>query len=230
MSPAGVIRSSAPSLLTTVLLLGACAAPHTVRTVGKGKTALNVSMGGPLFSNLVPGMPVPNIAVGAQYGITDAWDVHSNFHVLPAVYRNLALDAGVTRRLVRQRKGKWWPELTLTLRLNMITSFHAFRLYPELHGYASYLFKNRWLLYLGMTTFYDFFWEKGNHFRMHWGPTLGCDVRFAKRYSVGLSFRWISPQEDTSRLTLEWASPGRQGWFFIQVSFRVNFAMWGGAS
>lgn len=205
-------------------LASACTMPHTVRTVGKGHTAVNVGFGGPLVHNIGGAVPAPDVTVGAQHGLTDAWDVHGSFHLLPAVFKNLGLDVGVTRRLLVQKGGA--PEWTATLRLNVLTNFEAFRIYPELESYVSWRVRRRWLLYAGMTTFYDFFWVKEHHFRMHWGPVLGFEVRLGRRHALGLALKWISPQVNSEEQAVSYVAPGRLGLVFVQIGYRVSFRGW----
>ncbi|MCD6499241.1 MAG: hypothetical protein J7M25_13195 [Deltaproteobacteria bacterium] len=225
-------RATLPSvaMLTLTVAIAAsvaasgCAAPYTVRNVGRGHTALHLSVGGPLVSNLGVPAPIPATVIGAQYGITDDWDISGSFHLLAAFYKTSGLDVGVTRRILTQKK--WIPEWTATLRLSQLTNFHEYRIYPELESYASYLLGRRWLLYFGMSTLYDFFWDKGRHFRIQWGPALGLDVRFAKRYAVGVAFRWISPNLDREALAVDYVAPGHLGSIFVQLAFRVNIQGW----
>ena len=206
--------------VVSAALLAACAAPYTVRTVPRGHTQVHVSLGGPLVDSLGPPLPIPAVILGAQYGITDDWNVSGMFHLLAALYETGGLEATVTRGILKQR-GRI-PELTASLRLTQLFSAEAYRIYPELEAFVSYLFARRWLLYFGLSTLYDFFWEGDHHFRFHWAPTLGLDVRFARRYAVGVAFRWASPQMNTEDLVVDYSSPGEYGIVFVQLAFRVE--------
>lgn len=204
-----------------------CAFPYTVRNVGAGKTALNLSVGGQMVDNLGAPLPVPAVVAGGQHGLTEAWDVHGSFHLLAALYKMMGIDMGATRRLLREQG--WIPEVTASLRLSMLTNFSdGFRIYPELESYASYLLARRWLVFFGITTLYDFFWPKDSHVRVHWGPCLGAEVRFARRYSAGLALRWVSPQQETDRVVVGYV--GGQGMLSIQLGFKVNLGTWGEGS
>lgn len=213
-------------VLVGLFVLSGCSYPYAVRNVGQGKTAVNLSVGGQLIDNLDVVVPVPAVVASAQHGLTEAWDVHGSLHFLAAAYKTLGYDIGATRRLFRQQG--WRPELTASVRLGMLTNFaDAFRIYPELEAFASYLLKRRWLTYLGMSTFYDFFWDGT---RIHWGPALGGEFRFARHWAAGLALRWISPHQDTSRLVAGYASPGSRGMVLLQLALRVNLEGWGGES
>ncbi len=222
--------SKTPAAVVSLAVTGAflcwagCAAPYTVRTVGKGHTALHASFGGPLVSNLGPPLPLPAGVVGAQYGILDVLDLSGSFHVLPAFYKTVGIDLGVTGRIVKQRGGI--PELTATLRLSQMFDTGAYRIFPELEAYASWLLGRRWLLYVGMHTLYDFFWHRDHHVRVHWGPVVGCDLRFAKRYALGLAVRWVSPNLDTYPQTVDYVAPWNRGMIFVQLGFHINIQGW----
>jgi hypothetical protein len=206
------------ALLLLASGLWGCGYPHTVRNVGAGQTALHASVGGPLFDNLGAPIPIPAVMVGAQRGVTDWWDAHASLNLLAAAYRTAGIDAGSTLRLLRQRGGV--PEVTGTLRLSLLTNFvDGARVYPELEAFASWLVGRRWLLFGGLSTLYDFFWRTGP--RVHWAPTLGAEVGFGRRYSLGLALRWISPQAETDRLAVDYVAPGGQGMVAIQIGFKV---------
>ena len=199
--------------------LWGCAYPYAVRNVGAGETALHASVGGPFFDNLGAPIPIPAVVVGAQHGVSDAWDAHASLNILAAVYRMAALEAGSTLRLVRQRGAV--PEVTGTARASILTNFvDGFRIYPELEAYASYLVRQRWLLFGGLSTHYDFFWRTGP--RVHWGPALGAEVRLGGRYSLGVALRWISPQAVTDNLAVDYVAPGGQGMLVMQLGFKVQ--------
>lgn len=211
-------------LLAGALLGGGCAAPYTVRTAGKGHTVVHASFGGPLIGNIGGAVPVPAVVLGAKYGLTDDWDVHGAVHLLPTAFRTPGIDVGITRRLLKERGAI--PEITATLRLPLLTDFRSARVYPELEAYASYLLRRRALLYLGMTTLFDFFWDRDPHVKVHFGPVIGADVRFRQRYSMGLALRWISPQEDYGSLVVDYISPGKLGMFMVQLGFQGNLSGW----
>lgn len=208
--------------LLALLLAAGCAAPYTVRTAGKGKTALHASVGGPLVGNFGGAVPAPAVVFGARRGLTDDWDIHGSFHLLPTIFGAPGIDVGVTRRIVRERG--LLPEITATFRLPLLTDFRTARVYPEVEAYASYLIRDRALLYFGATALFDFFWPKDQHLRMIWGPVLGTDVRFRKRYALTLALRWISPQSDTSIQVVDYITP--LGMLFIQLGFQANLGGW----
>jgi hypothetical protein len=215
-----VVPGGAPLLafLPLGLLLGACAAPYTVRTVGKGQVALRASVGGPLLGNFGPAVPAPAAVVGGSYGVAEGWDVHGSFHVTAAAFRMAGVDLGATRRLVRQRGAV--PEVTATLRLSLLGNLAELRAYPELEAYASYLLRRRVLLYLGLTTLYDFFPERDGAVRVHFGPVVGADLRLRRRHSLGVALRWISPQEDTGKLVVDYV--GGRGLVLIQLGYQAH--------
>jgi hypothetical protein len=215
-----------PILVALVSLATSCALPHTVRTAGAGRTVLHASLGGPLVDNLGAPVPVPAVVVTAQHGLTDAWDLYGSFHVLPAVFGNLGIDFGTTRRLMQQRRAI--PEWTLSLRVSFLTDFTEARAYPEVESHVSWIVGRRWLLYAGLHTLWDFFHVGDTPGRVLWGPVLGADVRFGRRWAFGLALRWVSPQEDTGRLVVGHAAPGHLGMFFVQLGLRVSLPSWGG--
>ncbi|MEI8256164.1 MAG: hypothetical protein WCJ30_10885, partial [Deltaproteobacteria bacterium] len=58
----------------------ACATTHLARPVGRGQTRISLSAGGPLAQVGGATIPVPMATVGIAHGLSDAVDVHADFH------------------------------------------------------------------------------------------------------------------------------------------------------
>jgi hypothetical protein len=91
-------------LMVSLLLLTqtpACTATHAVRTIGKGNTGVETTLGGPVFTNLGAPVPAPNLFVGGRYGVSDDLDVSAHYNLtgpfVPGVGLNLVLS------------GHWFP-------------------------------------------------------------------------------------------------------------------------
>jgi len=92
-----------------------CAPSHAGRTVGEGVLQAEGSLGGPLVTNLGTAFPVPNIPMGARYGLTDRIDVASHVNLLPLIMGGfLAWDASLTWGVVRHDGPEGWNLATGT--------------------------------------------------------------------------------------------------------------------
>jgi hypothetical protein len=92
-----------------------CAPSHAGRTVGKGILQAEGSVGGPFVTNLGAAVPVPNVPVGARYGITDRVDISSHVNLLPIFLGGfLALDGSLTWGLIQHQGRRGWNLATGT--------------------------------------------------------------------------------------------------------------------
>src|SRR5262245_35283690 len=80
------------------LAIVACAPRAPARTLGVGHAEVAGSLGGPLFANLGPPLPLPLLDVGGRYGVTDDVDVLGDVHVTSAVYGVAGLDRRATEQ------------------------------------------------------------------------------------------------------------------------------------
>jgi hypothetical protein len=105
ISPAVIVLSAAAG----------CAPSHAGRTVGKGILQAEGSIGGPFVTNLGGAVPVPNIPVGARYGVADRIDLSSHVNLLPIIMGGfLALDGSLTWGLVQHIGSRGWNLATGT--------------------------------------------------------------------------------------------------------------------
>ena len=74
--------------------LASCAPRMALDPAGKGAVRPNISVGGPMVSAFGTYVPIPNLALGARYGITSNTDLGANVYVLPMAFQMGAIDAG----------------------------------------------------------------------------------------------------------------------------------------
>jgi hypothetical protein len=63
-----------------------------VRTVGKDNWALETNLGGPIFTDLGAPIPVPNLFLGARYGVMDALDISAHYNLTSPFIPGIGLD------------------------------------------------------------------------------------------------------------------------------------------
>lgn len=127
-------------LLLAIPLLPACAARTTIEPIGEGRTAYNVSIGGPLVSAFDTYVPIPNLTLGLTHGVSDRVDVGGSLYLLPMLYGDFGLDVGAT----------WYPlvdsdgtTIALQPRVMAFSSFRdsvekRFRAYPAISASAAW--------------------------------------------------------------------------------------------
>ncbi|HVK38802.1 MAG TPA: hypothetical protein VNA88_09745 [Candidatus Kapabacteria bacterium] len=107
-------------LLAIALLVPACAARTTIEPLGRGTTAYNVSLGGPMVAAFDTWLPIPNLSVGVNHGYCDDLDIGGTVYLLPLLYGNVGLDVGAT----------WYPLVD--------TAGTTIALQPRIMAFASF--------------------------------------------------------------------------------------------
>jgi len=74
-------------LLLLVLLFYSCSAVNQVRTVGKGNTGMELTLGGPLMTNLGGPIPIPNL-----YGILQDLDIAALYNLTGPIIPGIGFD------------------------------------------------------------------------------------------------------------------------------------------
>lgn len=97
----GRLGSAATLAVVASVALSGCSATRGVRPVGKGNTAVGLSLGGPFFSNLGPAIPIPLVSVHARHGVGERTDVDVGLHA--PIIGAFGVDAGASYLLVDQK-------------------------------------------------------------------------------------------------------------------------------
>jgi hypothetical protein len=208
--------------LAAILLLAAagCAPSHAGRTLGRGMLQAEGSLGGPLVRNLGPPLPVPNLPVGARYGLTDRVDAFAHVNALPLVINRgfLTMDGGVTLGLVRH-EGRIGPNLATSVGFVLLTDFDtAARGGPLVDMAASYTFD--WLTpFVGFEASPDL---SGG--RVFMDVFVGLEADFG-RTTVSLSGVWFDPSFDVSASPVDYVSLGNRGALGALLGVKVRWSL-----
>ncbi len=210
--------------LLLMVLVGAigssCTPAHAGRTVGQGVLQLEGNLGGPLITNLGPVMPIPNLPLGARYGLTERIDVASHLNLLPLGMGGfMALDAGVTYGLVKH-EGRNGPNLATQAGAILLTDFKdGARISPTLDIAGGYTF--------GWFTPYA-----GAEFAVDaWGGRLlgnffaGFEADLGN-WTLAASGVWFTPWFDTFSSVVDYVSPGEAGAVgcLLGVKYRIRLS------
>jgi hypothetical protein len=79
-------------MLCGIPLFYSCTAVNHARTVGKGQTGMEISLGGPITTTLGVPIPVPNLFLGGRHGIRDDLDISAHVNLFTPVMPGIALD------------------------------------------------------------------------------------------------------------------------------------------
>ena len=95
--------------LLRVLCIGlcatACTATHSVRTVGKGNSAVEMSLGGPMLTDLGGAIPAPNLFIAGRYGVRDDLDVSLAYNITAPIVPGIVLDGILSAHYVPIQPG-----------------------------------------------------------------------------------------------------------------------------
>ena len=69
-----------------------CTTTHSARTVGKDNLGLEASLGGPITTSLGAPIPIPNLFLGARYGLLDDLDISVNYNLTAPIIPGIVLD------------------------------------------------------------------------------------------------------------------------------------------
>ena len=213
-----IIRLRGLMALAALLLAASCAPTHAGRTLGKGVLQVEGCYGGPLFKNLGATMPIPNIPVGARYGVTDRVDLASHVNVLPMIMGGfLALDAGATYGIIKH-EGRSGPNLASQVGFALLTDFSdGTRVSPTLDLAGGYTLG--WFTpFLGAEFVGDVSGERllGNFY-----AGSEADIGNLTLAAAGV---WFTPWFETYTSSVEYVSPERHGalGFFVGLKYRFD--------
>ncbi len=187
------------------MLIAACAPSHAGRTVGRGVLQAEGSLGGPMVTNLGGAIPVPNIPVGARYGLTDRLDVAGHVNLLPIIMGGfLVLDASLTFGILKQ-EGKRGVNLATSSGVAFLSDFQTgARVSPVVDMAVSYTV-SRFTPFVGCEFIADM-WQS----RAITDPFVGLEVDVG-RWSVSAAVVWFHPAHDWYASSIRYFPETHQG-------------------
>jgi len=212
-------------MLTLFMLLFGCSVNHGVRPLGKGKTAVNASVGGPVAELFGAPVPLPISTVGVRHGISDRSDIHAAFHPSMALLFGVGgLDAGASYLIFEQQGPR--PAVlvdgTLTAVFGDLSEGEpagGFRMYGNVAALASWQYGQRGnLVYTGADLFIQ-----PSPWQPIGGPLIGHQLRLGERVGLSTELKWMGGSADTDPFTIRWYGIGQQGALVPQIGLDIAF-------
>jgi len=175
------------------------------------------NLGGPFIKNLSSDIPIPNIPLGARYGVTDRIDVGGHVNVLPLIMGGfLVLDAGATFGIIRH-DGRSGPNLASQAGFAFMTDFQdGARIIPMLDLAGGYTWA--WFtLFCGAEFAYDP-WGANLHGNFYAG--LEADIG---NLTLAASGVWFTPWFDTYSSAVQYAAPNDAGGIGLLLGVKYRF-------
>ena len=145
---------------TTVLpllicFMYSCAPTRFVKPLNQDQQAVNLSLGGPLIDYSDLPVPMPFLTATYGYGIDSSLTAFGSVNITSAIYGNLQLELGATKRLLKQNKN--FPAISLNPVANIIyRNKDAFKFYPQLdiNAYWDHN-RGRNFFYIGISNWFE---------------------------------------------------------------------------
>jgi hypothetical protein len=190
----------------------ACTAAYSVRTVGKGNAGAEMSLGGPIFTNLGGPVPAPNLFVGGRYGLRDDLDISMNYNLTSPIVPGIGLNGILAAHFVpvqpgigaqKDSKQKGWSAATSTS-VHLITDFvHGAVVIPAsdfAFGWRCKYFNP----YLGLSLALHFFRPYDTVKPVFLSPFVGSDFILNKKVSLALRVTFYDVTYNMYGSQVEW--------------------------
>ncbi len=213
--------------LIIILCICSCAPTRFVKPLDKGQKAVNLSLGGPLinYSKLI--IPMPFFTATYGYGINNTLTGFGSLNITSALYGNLQLELGATKRLLNQNGSI--PAISVNPVANIIyRSKDAFKFYPQLdvNAYWDYN-KGRNFFYAGLSNWFELeskraFDEEQSY---HWlfSPLIG-ETFVRRKWNYNIEAKMIAPNLSSAKGTVEYKTLfGSHGAFGIYFGVTRKF-------
>jgi hypothetical protein len=187
-------RSFALTGIFAVVVCSLCTAVNQTRTIGNGNFGLETSLGGPFMTNLGAPIPIPNLFLGARYGIRNDFDISANLNFLSPVTPGITLDLITAAHWLPIQPGIGFQDKNMSCgwsaggsaRIQWLSDFKSsLLLLPDLELIGAYRYK--WLsLYTGVSTGFNFYRPDNNDPLIVFSPFSGIEFIPNKHLSFGI--------------------------------------------
>jgi hypothetical protein len=223
-----LIQENHMKRLLGLLLCVACTAAQSPRTIGKGTTAVGLSLGG-LYTHIADGVdiPLPYPVIEGRYGVSDTLDVHVGTHVLLDAFGNFQLDLGATYLAIPER-GDDKTAVALTGKvMTFINPGAPLLLLPEGILTFSTRIKEESFFYGGLDVVMG---AKGDsngassEVQVIGTPFLGFQLPIRNRLHTSLELGWVAPYINTEDAVVRFPLPGQSEGGAGALSIKLGFS------
>lgn len=182
-------------ILQLICILCSCAPTRFVKPLDKKQQAVILAVGGPVIDyNNLP-IPMPILTATYGYGIDSTLTGFTSVNITSALYGNLQLELGVTKRLLKQN-GRV-PGVSINPVANFIYRKGASKLYPQLDVNAYWDYNRaRNFFYVGLSNWFELAGKRAYEEDQpnHWLITPMIGETFVRRkWNYNLELKLIAP-------------------------------------
>lgn len=193
-----------------ILLACSCAPSHFVKPLNAKQKAVNLSLGGPVIDyNDVP-IPMPFLTATYGYGIDSTLTGFASVNITSALYGNLQLELGATKKLLKQ-KGSI-PAISINPVANFIyRNKNAAKFYPQLdiNAYWDYN-KKRNFFYVGISNWFELESKRsiGEDQPDHWLITPLVGETFVRRkWNYNVELKVLAANISSEKSVVDYKTP-----------------------
>jgi hypothetical protein len=198
-----------------------CAPSHAGRTLGRGVLQIEGGLGGPLIQNLGPAIPIPNVPVGARYGVNDHLDVAGHVNLLTLFAGGfLVIDTELTMGLIRH-EGSRGPNLAASVGFALLTDFQSGARFSPMFDVAGGYTIDWFTVYGGVEMLLDFW--RGS---VHLDPMVGVEIDI-RSFTLFGTFIWYHPFGDGYHNSFEYVTPGDHGSLGLMIGLKGRLDLGG---
>lgn len=216
-------------LLISLLVAGlaSCAPARFVKPLDDGQHAAALSLGGPLIQYGDATIPMPLVSAAYGYGFDSTLTGFGGVHITSALYGNVQLDLGVTKKLLSQKGAI--PAVSVTPVANIIyRNKDAKKFYPQLDVNAYWeVNQKRNLIYAGLSNWFELAGQKAHDREQehHWLFTPQVGHQFVRpRWDLTIEAKVVAPHISYESNVVEYQSPlGKKGAFGIFLGYTRKF-------
>ena len=217
-------RDRAAALAAAIGLLAACGTAQSVRPLGRGRSAMDASVGGPMLAADATDAPVafpfPLLFVGYRRGLDDRSDAFGRLHLVPALFSIVGVELGASRLLIPQNGPV--PALGMNAEALVVWGAGGAFVVPAASLNASWS-TGPWLWYVGTEQAVSFGRRlEGRGAAFHWAPYVGA-TRQLGRWTVGAELRWWEPHVGDDAVLIYWQGIGGRGALAPMFSIERRF-------
>lgn len=216
-------------LLFSLLVAGlaSCAPARFVKPLAEDQHAAALSLGGPLIQYGDATIPMPLVSAAYAYGFDSTLTGFGGVHITSALYGNVQLDLGVTKKVWNQEGAV--PAVSITPVANIIyRNKDAKRIYPQLDVNAYWeVNRGRNLIYAGFSNWFELSGKKAHDQEQehHWLFTPQVGHQFVRpKWDITIEAKVIAPHIAYESNVVEYQSPfGKRGAFGLHFGYTRKF-------
>ncbi len=201
------------TLGSLAFILFSCGPSRWIEPLPVGEKEAQVSLGGPVFTNLGAPIPVPLLSMGMAKGNTENLTSYGAFHLTSLIYGNIHMEGGALYGMRDyQKDSPLAPGLSLGVSVHFATNIdESARLWPQVDFNSYWKFGEKsHLTYFGITNWLEIHNRTNEETveRPPWliSPQAGFRFKMKNGASLGIESKFITPRISNAESAVDYFS------------------------